>query len=239
MGLGVKGFIPVSMLDWDGNLAATLFTAGCNFRCPYCHNPELTNNKSTLQDIDFALIEQHLENKRNWLDGVVVTGGEPLVNPQVEQLLIRLKDLGYQVKLDTNGALPGALEKLFEKHLVDYVAMDVKTSLAKYAKVTKSDSGQDILKSIQLLIGSGIPHEFRTTVVPGFVTADDVLEIANIIKEGEAFFLQQFSSQQVLEPQVRNLAKYDDGLLLDLAKRCAAVIPTKVRGIEQRAKMAV
>ena len=238
MALSVKGFLPVSMLDWDGHLATTLFTGGCNFRCPYCHNPDLVINSHKLADIDFAQVEEHLIRKKGWLDGVVVTGGEPLIYPRLEELLRRSKNLGYQVKLDTNGALPGALEKLFKKELVDYVAMDIKTAFKKYEQVTKSDSHQNIKKSIKLLVTSGIAHEFRTTVVPEFVTADDVLEIAHSIKGGNVYFLQQFSSQQVLEPQASTIIKYPDTFLVKLAAKCQKLIPTQVRGVEQRRTMA-
>ncbi len=230
MDLGVKGFIPVSMLDWDGNLAATIFTGGCNFRCAYCHNPELVLSHKQMQDVDFQLIEKHLIDKRNWLDGVVITGGEPLINPHIKQILKRIKALGYKIKLDTNGSLPEALEELFEKDLVDFVAMDIKTSFPKYKELTKSDSTLNIQKSIKTLIASGIANEFRTTMIPGFVTKDDVLQIANIIKGGDTYFLQQFNSQQVLEPRLKHTIKYPDEMLVELATECSKIIPTKTRG---------
>ena len=230
MGLGVKGFLPVSMLDWDGKLVTTIFSGGCNLRCSYCHNPDLVKS-STLPDIDFSLIETHIKNKGNWLDGVVVTGGEPLFNPKVKELLKRLKSLGCKIKLDTNGTLPGVLAKLFEKELVDYVAMDVKSSLSKYESVAKSGSHQDIAKSMQLIVESGIAHEFRTTMVPGIVDADDVLATLAFIRGGDAYFLQQFSSQHVLEPRANDIVKYPDKMLKELAAECSKVIPTRVRGI--------
>jgi pyruvate formate lyase activating enzyme len=238
MDLGIKGFLPVSMLDWDGNLVSTLFTGGCNFRCPYCHNSDLVVNSHRLEDISFEVIEKHLIAKDGWLDGVVVTGGEPLIHPRLNELLKRIKSLGYCVKLDTNGALPGALQKLLEEELVDYVAMDIKTSFVKYQQVTKLDCYPHIKKSIQLLIASGISHEFRTTTVPGFVTEADVLQIAHFIKEGDKYFLQQFNSQYVLESQASNIIKYPDSFLLNLAEKCSKIIPTKVRGVELRLDMA-
>ncbi len=238
MALGVKGFLPVSMLDWDGHLVTTLFTPGCNFRCPYCHNPDLVLNSNKLEDIDFSIVEKHLRSKKGWLDGVVVTGGEPLIFKGLEELLSRIKKLGYKIKIDTNGALPGVLYKLFEDNLVDFVAMDIKTSFAKYSKVAGKDWHQSIEKSIQLILAKGIVHEFRTTVVPEYVTMDDVLEIAKFIKGGRVYFLQQFSSQQVLEPQVSNIKKYDDEHLLKMAKVCGNYIPTEVRGLELKTTMA-
>lgn len=236
MGLGIKGFLPATMLDWDGKLATTLFSGGCNLRCPYCHNPELISS-STLPDIDFSLIEKHIKDKSGWLDGVVVTGGEPLVNPRITELLQRLKSLGCNIKLDTNGTLPGVLVELFKKKLVDYVALDVKSSLAKYRLVADSDLHQNIKKSMQLIVESGIPNEFRTTMVPGIVDAKDVLATLDLIKGGDAYFLQQFSSQQVLEPRANNVVKYPDRMLIELAEKCSKVIPTKVRGIAKKHSM--
>ncbi|RJQ31119.1 MAG: anaerobic ribonucleoside-triphosphate reductase activating protein [Actinobacteria bacterium] len=230
MDIALKGFIASSMLDWDGKLACVLFTGGCNLKCVYCHNADLVLTPNELPNIDFSLVEKHLLKKKDWIDGCVVTGGEPLIHSWLPQLLEKIKSLGFKTKLDTNGVLSGALIKLLNTDLVDYVAMDIKTSFVKYCELVNIDVDlQEIKKSIAVLSESGVEHEFRTTVVPQYVEKSDLVAIAKYIKGSKAYFLQQYKPDHTLEPQTSNIAPYSEQELKEMAQECSKYVMTKVR----------
>ncbi len=228
---GIKGFLPVSMLDWEGMLCAVIFMGGCSFRCPFCHNPDLVLNPEALEDISWEEISAHLDSKRGWLDGVTITGGEPSLHPGLEVLfrLIRSKDLG--VKLDTNGYQPEALKELLATGLVDFVAMDVKAAPGGYARAAGRliDLGR-INRSIRTIIDSGLEHEFRCTVVPGFMDLTDLLQVAAWIDGAQRLTLQQYQPSQALDPELREIRALPDETLHAWAEACSQVVPTAVRG---------
>ncbi len=228
---GIKGFLPVSMLDWEEKLCAVIFMGGCSFRCPFCHNPDLVLNPEDLEDIAWEDIAASLDDKRGWLDGVTVTGGEPSLHADLERLLklIQAKDLS--VKLDTNGYQPDVLKDLLSSGLVDFVAMDVKAAPGGYAKAAGRliDLGR-INRSITAILDSGLPHEFRCTVVPGFIDLPDVLQIAAWIDGAQRLTLQQYQPGEALDPELRELAALPADTLHAWAEACAQVIPTAVRG---------
>ncbi|MGA6926332.1 MAG: anaerobic ribonucleoside-triphosphate reductase activating protein [Desulfosarcina sp.] len=183
-----------SLLDFPRKVSAVVGTQGCNMHCPWCHNPYLiaydfgpgSNRIEENQLTDF------LAQREKFLDGVVITGGEPTIQPDLPEFCERLKGLGFAVKLDTNGTHPGMLGNLIENGLVDYVAMDVKTTLAQYGRLCrrKSDPNQ-IRESIDLLRSASIPHEFRTTCVGPFVTLAGMDEIGGLIEGAQTYFLQR------------------------------------------------
>lgn len=187
------GFQKLTLLDFPGKVACTLFTKGCNFTCPFCHNAPLVNKLEEAASFNEEEILSFLKKRQGILEGVCITGGEPLLHP-LEDFLKKVKDLGYAVKLDTNGSFPEKLKSLYEKKLIDYVAMDIKNSFPKYP-VTAGCENVDISKikeSIAFLLCGNIPYEFRTTVCRELHTIEDIEEIAKEIKGAEKYFIQNF-----------------------------------------------
>lgn len=233
---GIKGMLPSSMLDWEGKLSTVLFSGGCNLRCPFCHNADLVLKPEEFEDIPWPRIEYHLVKKREWLDGVCLTGGEPTLNPAIERIALLIKELGFPVKLDTNGANPRAIKKLIDRSAIDHVAMDIKTTFRKYRAVSKIDGlEEDIEESIRVLVKAdkkgAIIAEFRTTFVPGIVEGEDVLEIAAHLAEvgGRRYLIQQFNPAKVLDPKASRISPKPKEYLMELAEACAAYLPTEVR----------
>jgi pyruvate formate lyase activating enzyme len=196
----IGGFQKFSLSDFPGLISAIVFTRGCGFRCPYCHNPELVDPSRYAQAIPLDVIMDFLRSRKGQLQGVVVTGGEPTYHADLPVFLAALKDMGFAIKLDTNGTNPRMLRRLVESGIVDYIAMDIKAPLALYAAtVRRSLSEADLLLSIELIRLSGLPHEFRTTFVESLLSADDILEIAMLVKGCQRYVLQSFRSGKVLE----------------------------------------
>ncbi len=189
-----NGFQKLTLLDYPGKVACTLFTAGCNLRCPFCHNASLVTHVDNVVSYDEGEILDFLEKRQGILEGVCITGGEPLMQSGVTDFIKKLKKLGYSVKLDTNGSFPEKLIDLAESKLIDYVAMDIKNSKEKYALtsgITDLHIG-NIEKSVEFLLLGKIGYEFRTTVVSQFHTPQDIEEIAKWIKGADKYFLQNF-----------------------------------------------
>ena len=189
-----NGFQKLTLLDYPGKVACTLFTAGCNLRCPFCHNASLVTHIEEGFSYDEAEILDFLRKRQGVLEGVCITGGEPLLQNGVTDFIKKIKELGYSVKLDTNGSFPEKLTMLAESKLIDYVAMDIKNCKEKYvltAGITDLHIG-NIEKSVEFLLSGKIPYEFRTTVVSQFHTPQDIEEIAKWIKGADKYFLQNF-----------------------------------------------
>ncbi|MFH1779993.1 MAG: anaerobic ribonucleoside-triphosphate reductase activating protein [Candidatus Micrarchaeota archaeon] len=207
----IKAIQPLSLLDYPGKLSTIFFLYGCNFNCPYCHNPELVSPKlrDARRTIPLHEAMAFLEKRKHLLDGVVVTGGEPCLNPDLPELLSEIKKRGFLVKLDSNGSMPEMLELLVEKKLVDYIAMDVKAPLEKYGEVTRIKINTEKIKqSIDFIKKSGLPHEFRTTVVPSLLNEGDLIKIGELIQGADAYYLQQFRSDVTLDPDYANKEAY-------------------------------
>ena len=195
------GLQKLTLLDFPGHVACTVFTLGCNFRCPFCHNSPLvlTADPPVYDTEEFF---RFLEKRRGLVDGVAVTGGEPLLQKDIGDFLRRIKAMGYAVKLDTNGAFPKVLKELVEQGLVDYVAMDVKNAPAKY-EVTAGCAGilEPVRQSVEFLLSGRVPYEFRTTAVAELHTEEDFREIGKWIAGCENYFIQQFTdSGDILAP---------------------------------------
>lgn len=193
MELPIKGIRGLSLIDYPGKLAAVIFLGGCNFRCPYCHNKDLALYSQEIETMDNNLIIQELIRRKKILEGVVFTGGEPTLYSDILVFMRKVKDLGYEVKLDTNGYQPELLEKILQEEVVDFVSMDIKAALEKekYKKASGvSIEIEKILKSIDILLKSSIPVEFRTTWVYPLVCAEDILEIGKMLK-GASYALQK------------------------------------------------
>ncbi len=209
-----------SLIDYPGKISCVIFLSGCNFNCPYCHNPELAKGSpdcpSWLED---RTLYDFLEGRRGLLDGVVISGGEPTLQEDLFPLCERVKQMGYPVKLDTNGSRPKTIKRLIDEGLVDYIAMDVKTDPFHYAPLIKKDCNPvNLLLSIQIIMESALPYEFRTTCVKPIVNAQAVEKILRIIKGARLYALQAFHDTGVLQPEFfrGNEAFYDQGELLYL-----------------------
>ncbi len=186
------------MVDFDGKIACTVFTGGCNFRCPFCHNAPLVIGNVKSQQIDDAEVFDYLQKRKGLVDAVCVSGGEPTLQPDLCDFLQKVRDMGYATKLDTNGLRPDMLEEVLNKKLVDFVAMDIKNSPEKYALtvgVPSVDMGK-ILNSIQILKQSGVDFEFRTTLIKEFHTAEDMQKIAYLVSGAPRYFMQKYNDNE-------------------------------------------
>ncbi|MBA3045468.1 MAG: anaerobic ribonucleoside-triphosphate reductase activating protein [Candidatus Thermoplasmatota archaeon] len=229
----IRGIIEVSFLDWDGKVVMVLYTPSCNFRCPFCHNWELMDNPERYPEKSWEDIKALLEEHRDFLDGVCFTGGEPLMEPDLEEWLRKVKDMGLLVKLDTNGSFPDVLADLLEKKLINYIAMDVKMPPnGDYARAAGTETDVEAMKrSIDIIRNSGVGHEFRTTVVPGIHTMEDVVEIAKFLGGGK-YVLQQFVPYHALDEALREIKPYDNETIIDMADVCSEYVDDMaVRGL--------
>ncbi|MCW3980648.1 MAG: anaerobic ribonucleoside-triphosphate reductase activating protein [Candidatus Bathyarchaeota archaeon] len=208
-GLDIKGYLPSSLLDYPGKIVSVVFLSGCNFRCPYCFNVEIVNNSKKLKKIEAEDIFNHLESRRKWLDGICITGGEPTLHKGLFEFISKIKQMGFLVKLDTNGTNPEVLKKLIEAKLVDYIAMDIKAPLEKYKEVTRRDVDlEKIQESIDLIRKSGVEYEFRTTVVPKFFDEKTALAIGKWLKGSKKYCIQQFRPEKTLDKGFRKEKPY-------------------------------
>jgi len=188
------GFIETSLSDWDGRITSVVFVGGCDFHCPFCHNHRIADDDPALPEVEWDTIQVTLIRKQKWVDGVVITGGEPMMHPEVFELCRSIKRLGFSVKMDTNGSFPYPLKQLIELKLVDYVAMDVKAPLDDRYSVAagrKLDVAP-VRRTIRLLLESGIEHEFRATLVPGLVNPEDMRAIGEAVRGARKFALQHY-----------------------------------------------
>jgi pyruvate formate lyase activating enzyme len=189
----IGGLQKVSLIDYPGRVCAIIFTQGCNFCCPYCHNPELVDPQRFGPVFSEKEVLSFLEKRIGKLDAVSITGGEPTLQHDIEGFIETVKEMGYFVKMDTNGSFPDVVEKLIRKNLVDFLAMDVKGPLEKYSRIAGVDVNiQDIQRSLSLIMDSSIEHEFRTTVVRSMLDLGDLLSIAKLLKDANIYILQRF-----------------------------------------------
>ena len=225
----ISGFEKMTLTDYPGYVAAIVFTQGCNFKCPFCHNSDLIYFKKGL--IDENEILNYLSKRKNVLDGVVITGGEPTMQNDLVSFLNKVKELGLKVKLDTNGVKPEVLKKIIELNLVDYIAMDIKSSNNNYSVVSGVSVDLDkISESVKLIKESELDFEFRTTVVKNYHTLNDLLSICEFVGKDSKYFLQNFeSSSRVLDANLKGFTKDE---LLELCAKLNEKFPNvKVRGI--------
>jgi len=198
----IGGLQKASLIDYPGKVSCVIFLVGCNFKCPYCHNPELVNRHLYKGPcLSGKALCQFLSKRRSLLNGVVISGGEPTLQNDLFPLCEKIKRMGFQLKLDTNGSQPGIIRSLINEGLIDYVAMDIKTDPFRYSPVvTKRSNPERIFSSIQLIMGSDVPYEFRTTCVRPIVTEETVETITKTIRGAKRYVLQPFSSRKILDP---------------------------------------
>lgn len=202
----IGGFLPTTLLDYPEKLACTVFTKGCNFRCPFCQNGSLVLNNisDSSEKYDEEEILQIIKKRKNILEGVCISGGEPTIQKDLKDFIMKIKDLGLLVKLDTNGSRPELIKELHREHLIDYVAMDIKSSREHYPPVSgiSTLSIDAVEESVTYLMSSGISYEFRTTLVKGLHTFDDMRSIAAWIAGAEKYYLQSYEDSDMV------IAKY-------------------------------
>ena len=226
----ISGLQKLTLLDYPGKMACTVFTYGCNFRCGFCHNALLVteeNGDNISEDEFFAF----LKKRQGILDGVCISGGEPTLQKDLSEFIAKIKDLGYSVKLDTNGTNPTLLKKLISKNLVDYIAMDIKNSPKKYDITCGCKVDTDSIKeSVSLIISSGIEHEFRTTTLREYHTAEDFEDIAEWIAGNSSYYLQHFEDSGNLIGE--NLTDFSKDEMALFAEKIKEKLPfVQLRGV--------
>ena len=214
----VKGWVRSSLLDYPGRIAASLFCGGCNFRYPNCHNADLVLHPGDLPDIPDPEIWAFMRKRQSLLDGVVLSGGEPTLQPDLLPFATRLHEMGFEVKLDTNGYRPGVLQSMIEAGVVDYIAMDVKAPPLKYALASGVEIDiRRIQRSMDLLRTGRVAYEFRTTVVPGLLGEEEIVQIGQWIAGAQQYYLQQYSPRGTLDPEMSELAPCSPDRIREMA----------------------
>ncbi len=211
----ITGLQKTSLIEYPGKIVSVLFTQGCNFKCPYCHNSELIALESCdreyfPQDYIFGF----LKKRKGLIDGISITGGEPTLQADLYDFLVKIKKIGLDIKLDTNGSNPELIKTLFKDRLIDYIAMDIKGPLDRYEEISGSNVNTDnILHSISLIKEAEIDYEFRTTFVPGIHNKNDLLDIVHLIKGSKQYFIQNFRPNNTFNPDLMGLNGFPPAVL--------------------------
>ncbi|MFH1613019.1 MAG: anaerobic ribonucleoside-triphosphate reductase activating protein [bacterium] len=232
----IKGFIETSFLDWDDRISSVIFLPGCNFRCPYCHADTLVLHPEELDLVPLEIVKKSFQKHLNWIDGLVISGGEPTIYSELPQFIEDIKKniSKIKIKLDTNGSNPEMIKFLIKNKLVDYIAMDIKT-LFKEENYKKIIGGVDfsldkIMESVKILLQNKIDYEFRITVIPFFHSFDDIKEISKMAPK--KFVLQQFNPLNAMGSEIRKIKPYSKEEMEALLKMCVPNVgKCKLRGI--------
>jgi len=223
--------IETSLIDWEGEIVSTLYLPLCNFRCPYCHNCDLVLNSENFPNISHREIDSFLLERKDFIDGICMSGGEPTLYPDLPIYFKKIKDKGFLIKLDTNGTNPKLLEKLLNLSLVDYIAMDIKSSLdfdnySKSAGIKDKMMLEKVKDSIEIIMNSKIDYEFRTTVVPLLHSEETIMEIARYISGAKKYVLQNFSTlEKTLDPSYQKIKPYSNEKIQDLSEKAKKYVP--------------
>lgn len=216
--MSIKGFQGTSLLDFPGRVASLLFWGGCNLTCPFCHNPALVLDPGEFPDLDRNVLLQDLAARAPFIDGVVISGGEPTLDPTLADWLVSVKALGLAIKLDTNGLRPDVLAHLLGKGLIDALAIDLKTAPWRYGELHRGPVDPEaLLASIRLAMGAPIAVEFRTTCVPGIVDVVEIEALGGLIRGASRWTLQQYHPAPALDPAWREFSPYSSAKITELA----------------------
>ena len=225
----IAGLQKLSLLDYPGKVACTVFLSGCNLRCPYCHNAELISPQASGEEISQTRLMEFLDLRKGKIDGVCISGGEPTLCSGLPELMKAIRKKGFSVKLDTNGTNPEVLKRLIDKNLIDYVAMDIKNSRIRYHETCGAEVLPQIEKSVQLLMNGNIDYEFRTTVCKPLHTLNDMKDIGLWLKGANRYFIQQFVGSGNVPD--KSLSPFSPEELKQLENAVLPYIPnTRVRG---------
>lgn len=228
----IKGLQKLSLIDYPAHTCCVIFTAGCNFRCSFCSNRDLVLNPEKLPTIPLEEFYQFLKDQKQWLDAVCICGGEPTIHQDLSEHIQRMRELGYKIKLDTNGTNPAMVEKLINDKLLDYIAMDIKSPLHKYEQVVNVPVDlEKIAQMVTLLLQNRVAYEFRTTAVPTLIDEHDFELIGKWIKGAERYFIQQFSNKSCLKRALEQLGPFS----LEKLERFKAIMQPYVTYVEIRA----
>jgi len=232
-----KGFVKTSLIEYPGKIVSVAFVGGCNFRCPFCQNPDLVLNSQSLPSISEKEVIDHLLSKRKWLDGLAITGGEPMLKKDLPNFVSKIKKEDFLVEIETNGTNPGMLRNLVDKSLVDYLALDIKAPL-EWEKYRKAAGIVDeplfvaVKESLKILLSSNIDYELRTTVVPGLVDQEDVISIARGLEGARKYALQQFAPKVTLDKQYEKIEPYSKDKLEEMKEKIADYVEScEIRGV--------
>jgi pyruvate formate lyase activating enzyme len=213
----INGFEGVSLIDYPGKICSIVYTSPCNFKCPFCHNPSLVTQNFEVQNEDEVI--RDIYDRREFIDAVTVTGGEPTLQPDLAGFFGKIRGMGLLTKLDTNGYNPEILKKLVEAGLLDYIAMDIKTCPEMYSKAAGLKVNEAIIrKSLNYIMNCGIDYCFRTTAVPGLVTEEDFHAIARLIEGAPLYIIQQYDNELTLEPSYKKIKPYPEKQLEGFAE---------------------
>jgi len=216
----IKGFIKTTFIEYPGKIASMIFLPNCNFRCSFCFNPELIDDNEKIKDVDEKEVFDFLEKQKKWIDALVISGGEPTLDKDLPEFIKKIKKMGFLVRIYTNGSNPEMLKQLIDEKLIDSIAMDIKAPLTEesYEAITNvKDMLEKVRKSISLIMNSGLEYEFRTTVVPGLHSENDIEEIAKYIKNAKLFVLQKFLPENALDSKLKKLKTQTDEEMEKLA----------------------
>lgn len=222
----IGGLQKVSLIDYPGKISAIIFTQGCNFRCPYCHNPELVEQKLYRPCLSEKDILEFLTTRQGKLDAVTITGGEPTLQEDLIPFIKKIRNMGFAVKLDSNGSQPDVLASMIQERLLDFVALDVKAPIEKYQSVVQIPVAIDVIReSIRLVLKAKIQHEFRTTIVASLLTAKDILAIVREIAGAKRYALQKFQPARTLNKKYIQEKTYSDQEFLKIKKQLEKNVP--------------
>lgn len=231
MNITIKQMIETSLIDWEGKIVSTLYVPSCNFRCPFCYNCDLVLHPDYFSNVSQKEIDSYLLERKDFIDGICMSGGEPTLYLDLPAYFKEFKDNGFLIKLDTNGTNPKLLEKLLNLNLVDYIAMDIKSSLdfdnySKAAGIKDEKILKEVQDSIELIMNSKIDYEFRTTVVPLLHSEETILKIASYITRAKKYVLQNFSPlEKTLEPSFQKIKPYSDEKIKELSEKAKKYVP--------------
>jgi len=228
----ISGMQKLTLLDYPGNTACLIFTKGCNFRCPFCHNKDLVGDENEYEIIEEKEVFKYLEKRKGILDGVCITGGEPLLQPDIEEFIAKVKEMGFKVKLDTNGSSPSKLKRLLDEGLLDYVAMDIKNDFLNYDKTSGIEriNIENIKRSIGIIENSNVEYEFRTTIVKELHNILQLEEICRYLGPNVKYYIQNYKEcDTVLK---KGLSGFNESELLSIQNQLKMTNPNvMVRGI--------
>ena len=240
--MDIKGFIETSLIEWEGKIASVIFLPFCNMRCRYCHAAHLAVHSGHLESIPRTVVLAYLWRQKGWIDGVVISGGEPTLHgDELFELIRQIREIPLAVMIETNGTQPDCIERLLDEGLLDAIAMDVKAPLTRedYERVARMPVNvEDIRRSIELIMASGIPHEFRITLAPGVVGREELERMAPVLRGAQKVALQNFRPDHCLDPRLGQVMPYSADELDEFERIMAPAVQTCIARGRDRAALA-